>query len=53
MNKAQISEYMREMGRKGGDARNAALSKARRKAIAIMGGKARKGYRKPKPDQQL
>ena len=41
--KAEINRIMRIIGRRGGKKRAAALTPERRKEIAAMGGRARKG----------
>jgi hypothetical protein len=46
MNKTELSEYFRKMGRRGGKARLTKMTKEQRQAIASMGGSASKG--KPK-----
>lgn len=46
MNKSELSEYFRKIGRKGGKARLETMTKEERRRIASLGGSASKG--KPK-----
>lgn len=50
MDKEQVSAYFSEMGKKGAEKLHKTRSKEYWAEIGRRGGKAKLGYRKPKPD---